>query len=44
MEKEYLENNTEDEDNLNIRDQNKKQELSKEEAKHIKSPVKVRPG
>ena len=30
LEKEYLEGNTEEEDNLNLRDQNKKQELSKE--------------
>ena len=42
LEKEYLENSPEEEDNLNIRDQ--KQELSKEEAKQIKSPVKKRPG
>lgn len=44
LEKEYLENSPEEEDNLNIRDQNKKQELSKEDAKQIKSPVKKRPG
>lgn len=35
---------TEEEDNLDLRDSFKNQELSKEEAKHIKSPVKKRPG
>tara|TARA_B110000305_G_C19022181_1_gene439819 strand:+ start:68 stop:364 length:297 start_codon:yes stop_codon:yes gene_type:complete len=43
LQNEYLEMG-EEEDNLNLRDSFKNQELSKEEAKEIKSPVKRRPG
>lgn len=42
LEQEYLELGDE-EDNLNIRETFKDQELSKEDAEHIKSPVKSRP-
>lgn len=42
LEQEYLEFGDE-EDNLNINSSFKDQELSKEDAEHIKSPVKTRP-
>lgn len=43
LQNEYLEI-ADEEDNLNIRDSFKDQELSKEDAKQIKSPVKIKPG